>query len=211
MALMVARPTGRDRQQDHRRHAPRSTCAPATRSGWSAATAPERPPCSGVLGGAQRAAIRIGQPPRRHRLPVPGPAQRRRPPRHELPRPRAVRPRPRRGDGTHREDDRGARGGSVRPRTSRRSPKPTSGSRRWAATRRVRGAPARRRPRPAPPTVSTCTSAPCPVVSAAGSSSPGSCSPAATCCSSTSPRTTSTPTPATGCCSSCGRTAARWS
>ena len=55
------------------------------------------------------------------------------------------------------------------------------------------------------------TSARSPAVSGAAPSSCASCSAAATCSSSTSPPTTSTPTPAAGCSSSCGRTAARCS
>ena len=60
-----------------------------------------------------------------------------------------------------------------------------------------------------PTTGSISTSARCRAASGAGSSWYGSCSRAASCSSSTSPRTTSTSTPARGCCGCCAPTAAR--
>ena len=132
-----------------------------------------------VLSGETPAGRRRGHPVRQRRLPAAGPAHRR--PRRARPRPDPVRPRP----------GRRASAGCARPRARWPAPTRTPTSGRCAATprleervpggrrlrRRERG---RRRSRPAwgcPSGCSTSRCAPCPAVSAAGSSCPASCSP----------------------------------
>ena len=104
-----------------------------------------------------------------------------------------------------------ARGGPVRPQHRAVLRRPGALRDRRRLRGRVRGPHARRRPRPArrpprphPRRALRRRAAP-------RSSWRASCSAAATCSCSTSRPTTSTPTPATGCSSSCGRTAARCS
>ena len=172
---------------------------PATRSAWSAATAPARPACSrcsaarpSPRGGVVMRKGGLGYLPQDPRIDgVPDDVT--------GAHPRAVGSRLRRRRRCGIEKLR-LRMEEDPTRAQRRPLQPGRGAlpRSTAATRPSREvAPHRRRPRPrrrpARPAARRAVAA----ASAAGSSSPASCSPAATCCCSTSRPTTSTSTPRT--------------